>query len=85
MGVRVLRKVQLRVVIDYTHWDVGGDNYDVRIWTRDKEGKINKGVFGILDDGTPYATERPISDYPPQKIALWKETADDDEGRDLSM
>ena len=69
------REMNLRVRIEEVEHRVYGYLYEVRIWLRNKGGEIQKGVFGLEENGDPYPLEKSVEDQPPRKIAFWKDPA----------
>lgn len=68
------KKYQLRVHIDHTHWDVGGDMDTIQIWIQDHEGNILRGVFMLMTGtGEPFDAEQDCPERPPSKIDFWQE------------
>lgn len=69
-------KYQLRVRIEHTRWDIGGDLDTIQIWIQDEDGVIRRGVFMLMPvRGEPIDAERECPERPPSKIDFWREAA----------
>ena len=67
-----LPKLDLRVRIQQDYWEIGSTLHQIQIWIREEDGNIQKGEFGLLEDGRPYRTVKELPDGPPRKIAFWR-------------